>query len=63
MGRHSDNICPRSALCAQTNNVAQWVENGSVIINVDQIYLHIGYRAQSTLQRKQKALLLYPHMH
>lgn len=43
IGRHSDNGCPRGTLCAQTDSIADWVEGGSVIINVNQIYPHIGY--------------------
>lgn len=62
IGRHSDNRCPRSTLCAQTDSITDWVELWSVIVNVNQIYPDIGYWTQSTLQSKQKALLLYLHI-
>lgn len=43
VGHDSDNRCPRSALRAQANSIADWVECGSVVINVNQINLHVGY--------------------
>lgn len=63
IGHHSDNRCPRGALRAQTNSVVDRVKGRSVIINVNHIYLHIGYRAQSTLAGKQRETLLHFHMH
>lgn len=50
VSRHSDDRSSGCALRAQTDSVADWVKYRPVVINVDQLYLDIGHRAQSALR-------------
>lgn len=50
VSRHSHDWSTRGALRAQADSVADWVKHRPVVINVHQLHLDVGHRAQSALR-------------